>query len=69
MVFINLVVSSVGIYYASTTDNFFSSLGEVKEQQLYYVVVKKDSDYNKLKDLKNKSMAVLKINLRIIKRY
>ncbi len=58
LVFINLVVSSVGIYYASTTDNFFSSLGEVKEQQLYYVVVKKDSDYNKLKDLKNKSMAV-----------
>ena len=52
------VVSCFGIYYTYTTDNFFSSLKEVKEKQMYYVVVKKDSDYSKLKDLNNKSMAV-----------
>ncbi len=58
LLLINLAVSSVGIYYTFTTDNFFSSLEEVKEQQLYCVVVKKDSDYNELKDLDNKSMAI-----------
>ena len=52
------VVSCFGIYYTYTTDNFFNSLKEVKEKQMYYVVVKKDSDYSKLKDLNNKSMAV-----------
>ena len=58
LLLINLAVSSVGIYYTFTTDNFFSSLEEVKEQQLYCVVVKKNSKYNELKDLNNKSMAI-----------
>ena len=55
---INLIISCAGIYYTSVTDSFFSSLEEVKEEQLYYVVVKKDSKYNKLKDLNNKKMAI-----------
>ena len=55
---INLIISCVGIYYTSVTDSFFSSLEEVNEEQLYYVVVKKDSEYNKLKDLNNKKMAI-----------
>ena len=55
---INLIISCAGIYYTSVTDNFFSSLEEVKEEELYYVVVKKDSEYNKLKDLNNKKMAI-----------
>lgn len=55
---INLIISCAGIYYTYVTDSFFSSLEEVKEEQLYYVVVKKDSKYNKLKDLNNKSMAI-----------
>ena len=55
---INLIISCTGIYYTSVTDSFFSSLEEVNEEQLYYVVVKKDSEYNKLKDLNNKKMAI-----------
>ena len=55
---INLIISCAGIYYTYVTDSFFSSLEEVKEKQLYYVVVKKDSKYNKLKDLNNKKMAI-----------
>lgn len=58
---INLIISCVGIYYTSVTDSFFSSLEEVNEEQLYYVVVKKDSEYNKLKDLNNKKMAIFEI--------
>ena len=55
---INFIISCTGIYYTSVTDSFFSSLEEVNEEQLYYVVVKKDSEYNKLKDLNNKKMAI-----------
>lgn len=55
---INLIISCVGIYYTSVTDSFFSSLEEVNEEQLYYVIVKKNSKYNELKDLNNKSMAI-----------
>ena len=58
LLFIISIISCFGIYYTYTTDNFLSSLKEVEERQLYYVVVKKDSDYSKLKDLNNKSMAV-----------
>ena len=52
------IISCFGIYYTNVTDNFFNSIQEVREKQLYYVVVKKDSKYNKLKDLDNKSMAI-----------
>lgn len=52
------VLSCIGIYYTNVTDNFFNSIGEVKETQIYYVIVKKNSKYNELKDLNNKSMAI-----------
>ena len=54
-----LIVGSIVLsYYIIKTDNFFSSLEEVKEEQLYYVVVKKNSDYKKLDDLNDKKMAI-----------
>ena len=52
------ILSLVSIYYVRTTNSFFDTLTEVKEKQMYYVVVKKDSDYSNLKDLNNKSMAI-----------
>ena len=52
------VLSCIGIYYTNVTDSFFNSIGEVKETQIYYVIVKKNSKYNELKDLNNKSMAI-----------
>ena len=54
------ILSLVSIYYVRTTNSFFDTLTEVKEKQMYYVVVKKDSDYSNLKDLNNKSMAIFK---------
>lgn len=50
--------SSFGIYYVKTTNNLFTNMAETKEKSIYYVVVKKDSDYSKLKDLNKKDMAV-----------
>lgn len=52
------IISGIGIYYTNITDSFLSSIQEVNEKQLYYVVVNKDSKYNELKDLDNKSMAI-----------
>lgn len=52
------IISGIGIYYTNITDSFLSSIQEVNEKQLYYVVVNKDSKYNELKDLNNKSMAI-----------
>lgn len=52
------IISCFGIYYTNVTDSFLSSIQEVNEKQLYYVVVNKDSKYNELKDLNNKSMAI-----------
>lgn len=52
------IISGIGIYYTNITDSFLSSIQEVNEKQLYYVVVNKDSKYNGLKDLDNKSMAI-----------
>ena len=51
--------SGIGIYYINTTNKLFSSLTEVKEKSLYYVVVKKDSEYNHLLDLKNKIIGTM----------
>ena len=52
------IISGIGIYYTNITDSFLSSIQEVNEKQLYYVVVNKDSKFKELKDLDNKSMAI-----------
>ena len=52
--------SGIGIYYANTTNKLFSSLTEVKEKNLYYVVVNKNNDYKKLEDINNKLIGTMK---------
>ena len=52
------IISGIGIYYTNITDSFLSSIQEVNEKQLYYVVVNKDSKFKELKDLDNKSMVI-----------
>ncbi len=51
--------SSLGIYYITTTNHLFTNMSESTEKSIYYVIVKKDSNYSKLKDLNKKNMAVL----------
>lgn len=52
------VGSCFGIYYVTTTNNLFKNMKESSEKSIYYVVVKKDSNYSNLKDLNNKQMAI-----------
>lgn len=55
---LSVIINSVGFYYVYNTNQFFSSLGDVKETKEYYVLVKKDSKYSKLQDLKGKNIAL-----------
>ena len=53
------IVSVIGIYYINTTNEFFSNIREVREKTVYYVFVNKNSNYNKLEDINNKSIGFL----------
>lgn len=55
---LSIILNSVGIYYVYNTNKFFKNLTEVTETKQYYVIVKKDSKYEKLKDLKNKEIGL-----------
>ena len=55
---LSIILNSVGIYYVYNTNKFFQRLSDVIETKQYYVVVKKDSKYEKLKDLKNKKIGL-----------
>ena len=55
---LSIILNSIGIYYVYNTNKFFKNLTEVTETKQYYVVVKKDSKYEKLKDLKNKEIGL-----------
>lgn len=55
---LSIILNSVGIYYVYNTNKFFKSLTEVTETKQYYVLVKKESKYEKLKDLKNKEIGL-----------
>lgn len=51
---------SFGIKYIYTTDKFFSSIEEVTEKSIYYVVVNKDSNFKTLESLKDKNIGIFK---------
>ena len=55
---LSIIVNSAGFYYVFKTNQFFSQLGDIKETKEYYVLVRKDSKYEKLNDLKNKNIAL-----------
>lgn len=58
--FLLMVVYGFGIYYMTVTMNFMQKLDDVKVQETeYYVVVHKDSDIKKAKQLSNKTMLML----------
>ena len=53
------IASIIGIYYINSTNEFFSNISEAKEKTVYYVFVNKNSKYNKLDDINNKSVGFL----------
>ena len=61
-IFISIICISslIGIYYAGNTTKLFNSIREVKEKNIYYVVVNKASEYDKLDKLKGKRMGTIK---------
>ena len=63
LIVLNILTIGVSIYSLNslnTTGKFFSNISDVKEKSTYYVVVKKDSSYQSLSDLKGKNIGVLK---------
>lgn len=56
------ICSGVDVYYLNNTNKLFGSLTEVTEENIYYVVVHKDSSYNKLVNLDNKNIGTMKNN-------
>ncbi len=58
--FLLMIIYAVGIYYMVVTMRFMQKLDDVKMQETeYYVVVHKDSDIKKAKQLSNKTMLML----------
>ncbi len=58
--FLLVIIYVVGIYYMVVTMRFMQKLDDVKVQETeYYVVVHKDSDIKKAKQLSNKTMLML----------
>ena len=55
---ISIGINCFGSYYVYNTNRLFSSISEAVEKKVYYVVVKKNSTYNKLTDLDGKTMAL-----------
>ena len=61
-IFISIIClcNIIGIYYIENTTKLFNSINEVKEKNIYYVVVKKDSEYKRIDDLKDKKIGTIK---------
>ena len=54
--------SGFGIYFVNNTNKLLNSIGRLTEKSVYYVVVNKNSKYNKIKDLKDGELGVIKDN-------
>lgn len=53
------IISSLGLIYLNSTNNLLDNISFKKEKSIYYVVVKKNSDYKELSDLDNKKLAIM----------
>ena len=54
-----MIVSIIGSYYISKTNDFLNDAfnnGENSYKNTYYVLVKDNSEYEKIEDLKNKKL-------------
>ncbi len=53
------IISSLGLIYLNSTNSLLDNISFKKEKSIYYVVVKKSSDYKELSDLDNKKLAIM----------
>lgn len=53
------IISSLGLIYLNSTNNLLDNISFKKEKSIYYVVVKKNSDYKELSDLDDKKLAIM----------
>ena len=54
-----MIISFFGSYYIKTTISFIDDFGNKNDEfNYYYVITKKDSNYNKIDELKNKSIGL-----------
>lgn len=53
------IISFLGIIYLNSTNKLLDNISFIKEKSIYYIIVKKDSDYKELSDLDNKNLAII----------
>ena len=53
------IISFLGLIYLNSTNKLLDNISFIKEKSIYYIIVKKDSDYKKLSDLDNKNLAII----------
>lgn len=53
------IISFLGLIYLNSTNKLLDNISFIKEKSIYYIIVKKDSDYKKLSDLDNKNLAIV----------
>lgn len=55
-----ILITSIGTYYMGNTLNFFGKISGTSQTHDYYVVVRADSEYEKLEDIEGKTVSVMK---------
>ena len=53
------IISFLGLIYLNSTNRLLDNISFIKEKSIYYIIVKKDSDYKELSDLDNKKLAII----------
>lgn len=62
-----IILYSFLLYYLCITKNYFSSLSKIHySEDIYLVLVKNESEYNKIKDLENKNIGYINSELKNI---
>lgn len=58
-----IILSTIGIIYLHTTNNFFNNIkNTTTETNIYYLIVEKNSKYNKIVDLDEKTIGIYQNN-------
>ena len=64
LIFLSIIFSVLeffGIYYLYNTNKFFNNISEINEKSIYYVIVNKESNYEKIEELKDKKLGIIRI--------
>ena len=70
LMFISLIINSIGIYYLGVTDKFIKKFdNEIIEYEHYYLFSLKNNNINNIEDLKDKNIGVTESNKDKISKY